>query len=381
MLHDPIAQFESAFAHYQGAESARAFWMGRIGLFAVLKALGVREDDNVGICAYTCVGVVEAVTRLRARPVFLDVDDDMNIDPAAIERTTRPMKALILQHTFGVPCDIRASLDAARRAGVPVIEDCCHSLGALVGERRVGTFAPAAVFSFQWGKPYSTGQGGMATFQDSALAEQVTRICQSEGVAPSAKQNFSLSLQRMLFRYLVTPRTRKWLKAAYKTACRIGVVSGSEPSSADLIGNADGFLRGSGAGQGAAGIAGMQTWPERLRKRNAAAAEWIRRFRDAGISVRAPRTGDTPMYLRVPVRVRKKDELLHRADAENLDIAGWYSTPAHPFTGKILEELGYDARECPNAERAFREVVTVPTWPVMNARQMDRAVTLVREAL
>src|SRR5213594_1459050 len=113
MPANPIEQFEAAFADYQEAAAARAFWMGRIGLYAVLKALGVGQDDRVGICSYTCVGVVEAVTRLRARPVFLDVDRHMNISTAALEQQAQPLKALVLQHTFGVPCDLKRSLEWA----------------------------------------------------------------------------------------------------------------------------------------------------------------------------------------------------------------------------------------------------------------------------
>src|SRR5262245_58363681 len=127
----PTTRFESAFADYQGAACARSFWTGRIGLYAVLKALGVRQNHRVGICTFTCMGVIEAIARLGACPVFLDVDRHMNIAPAALMRLKTPIKALILQHTFGVPCNLDPSMAWAKQNRVPVIEDCCHALGAM----------------------------------------------------------------------------------------------------------------------------------------------------------------------------------------------------------------------------------------------------------
>ena len=86
------------------------------------------------------------------------------------------------------------------------------------------------------------------------------------------------------------------------------------------------------------------------------------------------------MYLRLPLWIRHKAELLRRADEENLDIAGWYSTPAHPCTGQILQDLGYEPAACPRTEEAFHSVVTLPTWPALRPAQLERAVQLLRDA-
>ena len=243
MARDAVRHFEEAFAECQEAVAARAFWMGRVGLYALLRALGVGQGDRVGICSFTCVGVVEAVTRLRATPVFLDVDEHLNVAPAALERLTAPLKALVLQYTFGVPSQLDAALAWAERQKVPVVEDCCHALDATWDGKRVGTYGVGALFAFEWGKPFSAGQGGMVTFQDAGLAREVDRIIAADAVDPKWHEAASLSLQRPLYRWLVTPRTRRMLRSGYRWAARRGLISGLQPRSDQLIGEAEGFFK------------------------------------------------------------------------------------------------------------------------------------------
>ncbi|MFQ5807707.1 MAG: DegT/DnrJ/EryC1/StrS family aminotransferase [Phycisphaerae bacterium] len=381
MARDAVRQFEAAFAEYQGAAAARAFWMGRVGLCAVLRALGVAEGDRVGLCAYTCLGTVEGVCRLRARPVFLDVDRHMNIAPAALERPNTPLKALVLQHTFGVPSDIDAALSRAHKDNIPVIEDCCHALGATWKERLVGTFGVAAIFSFQWGKSFSTGQGGMLTFQDASLARELDRLAATDAVVPTWREAGSLAVQRQLFRWFVTPRTRPWLRKVYGWACNRGLISGSEPTSEQLLGPAKGFFKLCSPGQARAGLRQLRLWPETMQRRCETAAEIHRELDRAGVAFERPDSCASPVYLRCPVWVRSKQAALETSAAQNLDVAGWYCTPAHPLEGRALEELGYQPGSCPTAEAAFARVVTLPTWPALKPAQLGAAVRIIQNAV
>jgi perosamine synthetase len=376
MSRNPIRQFEAILAEYQGAAGGRAFWMGRVGLYAVLKALGVRPGDRVGICAYVCAGVVEAVTRLRAIPVFLDVDRRLNISPASLDRLTQPLAALVLQHTFGVPCDLDASLAWADQHSVPVIEDCCHALGATWKGARVGTFGQAAIFSFEWGKPFTIGQGGMVTFPDAALVREVDALVASEGVRPSLGASVSLACQRQLHRYLLTPSTERVLAFGYHWACQHGWVSGSEPQHESLVGEAEGFLRLCSPGQARAGVRQMRRWPETMRRRQDAAQAIRARLQREGIPLIEPDPRSVPMYLRYPIWVRSKERALAAAEKAGVDLAGWYTSPAHPLQGEALTALGYVAAECPTAEQAFASVVTLPTWPAMSPAKLEEAVAL-----
>lgn len=374
-----ITRFESAFAEYQGAACARAFWMGRVGLYAVLKALGVGEGHRVGICTFTCLGVVESVTRLKARPVFLDVDRHMNISPSALQRLKAPLKALILQHTFGVPCDIQASLEWARTRRVPVIEDSCHAVGAEYQEQRVGRFGLASIYSLQFGKPLIAGQGGMVTFNDPALAQEVDEIIAKEGVKPRFRHAASLGAQRRLFRWFVRPLTRRIMKKGYDWACRRRIISGSEPDAADLVGHSEGFLRLCSGGQAKAGIKALREYPEVLMKRVDNALWMQRKLTDEGLNVESAPPGTMPVYLRLPIWVSGKQGILAQADRERVDIAGWYASPGHPLRGLSLLDLDYNPAEHPAAEKAFAQVVTLPTYPRLSPQQLDHTIQVIKQ--
>jgi perosamine synthetase len=177
----------------------RALWTGRVALDVVLRALGVDPGDRVALCAFTCVRVVETVTRLSAIPAFLDVDRRLNIAAPALERLDTPPAALVLQYAFGVPSGVETCLAwAAARHSVG--GRLLPRAGATWNGRRVGSFCCAAVFSFEWSKPFSTGPSGMLTFPQANLAREVDRVSAHEGVAPGFRESAALGLQRVLDR-------------------------------------------------------------------------------------------------------------------------------------------------------------------------------------
>lgn len=381
MSSDPVREFENAFAEHQEAAAARAFWMGRVALYALLRVLGVGAGDRVGLCSYTCVGAVEPVTRLRAVPVFLDVDRHMNVSPHALEHLKAPLKVLIVQPTFGVPSGLDACLAWAKARSVPVIEDCCHALDATWDGRKVGTFGVGAIFGFEWGKPFSTGQGGLVTFNDHTLAREVDRLVKAEATPPSRRDAQILRVQRHLHGWLVRPRSRRILRSAYRWAGRRGWITTSETRASQLIGPGEGFFRLFSPSQARAALKELRRWPENRAGRDEAAHVLRERLRTEGIEVVEPESKARPVYLRVPIWIRQKERLLAQAQSALLDIAGWYSSPGHPLRGEVLRDLGYDPADCPTAEDAFARVVTLPTRPALKPAQLDAAVRLVRMAI
>ena len=171
MTKSAVQRYEDAFASWLGVQRACAFWKGRVALYAILKALDVGPGDEVLMPGYTCVMNVNPVKYLGAKPVYVDVDPvTYNITAESLtDRITPRAKVIIAQHTYGYPCDMDAVMDVARRDGLTVIEDCCLALGPTYKGRKVGTFGAAAYFSFQWNKPFTSGLGGMAVFQDDDL--------------------------------------------------------------------------------------------------------------------------------------------------------------------------------------------------------------------
>lgn len=355
--------------------------MGRVALFTALRALGVGDGDRVGICSYTCLGVVEPIVRLGATPVFLDVDRHMNIDNNAIERDASTLKALVLQHTFGVPCDLDFALEWAGSRGVPIVEDACHAVGAKWRGRAIGTFGKAAVFSFQWGKPISTGQGGMLVLNDTELVDEVDRLLEAESVPPTAKQAMSLRVQRWLHEWLVTPRTKRALRAVFGVVAKTGLVSGSEAASPNLRSIPPGFLRRMSASQARVGLDRIAKLPAWIAQRREAFAEARNMLAAAGVALPPIDARAEPAPLRIAAWLRDKPGALHAGQRAAIDLAGWYWTPAHPVPIPQLAEFGYEAGQCPSAERAFDSVVTLPTRPRLSTSRLAEAVKIMKEAI
>ena len=132
MSQHTLPTYEESFAAYVGASFAIACWKGRVALYAILKALGVQEGDEVILPGYTCVMAVNPVVYLGATPVYVDIEPDtFNMDPARLEaRVSDRTQLIIVQHTYGFPADMDAISEIASRRTIPIVDDCCLSLGS-----------------------------------------------------------------------------------------------------------------------------------------------------------------------------------------------------------------------------------------------------------
>jgi dTDP-4-amino-4,6-dideoxygalactose transaminase len=181
-----IRRFEEAFAQYTGVKYAVAVASARLGLWLGLKALGLKEGDEVILPAYTFHAMPIMVKLAGTKPVFVDVDSSTyNINPELIEAAITPRtRAIILAHIFGQPADMEKITDIAERNGLFVIEDCAHSLGASFQGKKVGAWGKMGLFSFSIGKNMPCFGGGMVTTDDGELAEKL-RGLQSDFRLPS----------------------------------------------------------------------------------------------------------------------------------------------------------------------------------------------------
>ncbi|MFO7166766.1 MAG: DegT/DnrJ/EryC1/StrS family aminotransferase [Chloroflexota bacterium] len=162
-----VAAFEQAFARYLGAAHALAVSSGTAALRLGLAALGVGPGDEVIVPAVTFIASVGAVVAARARPVFAEVDELMQLDPADLERRlTRRTKAIMPVHLSGVAADMDPILEFARANGLKVIEDAAQSCGSRYKGRPVGTIGDVGCFSFQLEKNITSGEGGALVTND-----------------------------------------------------------------------------------------------------------------------------------------------------------------------------------------------------------------------
>lgn len=157
-----VSAFEQAFAAYVGAAHALATSSGTAALRVGLAGMGVGPGDEVIVPAVTFIASVGAIVASRARPVFAEVDDLMQIDPADLERClTKRTRAIMPVHLSGVAADMDPIMAFARQHGLLVIEDAAQSCGSLYKGHHVGTIGDVGCFSFQLEKNITSGEGGI----------------------------------------------------------------------------------------------------------------------------------------------------------------------------------------------------------------------------
>jgi dTDP-4-amino-4,6-dideoxygalactose transaminase len=165
-------EFEARWASWIGAAHAVSCSSGTAALHTALLALGIQPGDEVIVPSHTFLSTSLAVLHAGATPVFCDVGEDHTINPRALEALiTERTRAVIVVHLYGIVCAMDRVLDAARRRGLSVVEDCAQSVGGEFHGKKAGTLGDAGCFSFSEGKHVSTGgEGGMVVTDSDQLA-------------------------------------------------------------------------------------------------------------------------------------------------------------------------------------------------------------------
>ena len=173
-----VAEFEDRFAAQHGCRHGIAVVNGTVSLRIALLAAGIRAEDEVIIPPYTFFSTASAVIEANAVPVFADVElDTFNLDPRAVEAAvTSRTRAIIPVHFAGQPADMKAIMAIARKRKLLVIEDAAHAHGASYRGQLAGSLSHIASFSFQSSKNMTSGEGGILTTNNGALAESCRSI-------------------------------------------------------------------------------------------------------------------------------------------------------------------------------------------------------------
>ena len=370
-----LERYQASFAELLGAKWAFGFWKGRVALYAILKALGIGEGDEVVVPAYTCVMAVNPIVYLGAKPIFVDIDPTTyNLDPNLVERALTPnTRLLIAQHTYGNPADMGALLDISHRKGLPIVEDSCLAFGSTYRGRKVGTFGIASYFSFQWNKPYTTGLGGMAAVHDKRLAERIAALCEAETMQPSRREVGMLWAQHAVYRALIYPRTTALAQNVYRYLTRRGLVVGSSTSQEYAPTMAPDFFKRMSAMQARIGLRRLHQSDRHHAHRRRMAVRYERLLAERGWPVFRPTADSDPVLVRYPVRVADKPRALASAARHFVELGSWFECPLHPIETP-MEAYGYRTGMCPHADRASIETVNLPTHPRANAATARRSV-------
>jgi dTDP-4-amino-4,6-dideoxygalactose transaminase len=318
---------EAAFARdVSGTAEAVAVSNGTAALHIALMAHDIGPGDEVITTPFTFQATANMVLATGARPVFVDVCEDGNIDPSLVEAAITPRtKALLPVHLYGRLCAIEALADIARRHNLALIEDAAQAHGATLRGRSAGSFGTGC-FSFYATKNVMSGEGGMLSTNDPALAERMRRL-RHHGQAEAYK---SIELG---FNYRLT----------------------------DL--------------QAALGLAQLGRIAALTEQRRRNAAHLTQHLRGVEAPP-APEEDASMVWHQYTVRVREnRDGLLRWLRERDIEAAVYYPLllPEQP----LYRGLGYGADAYPVASRLTREVISLPVHPGLSQGDLDQIIEAV----
>jgi len=191
-LGPQLEKFESDFCKYSKAKYAIAVSNCTAALHLSLKALGIKENDEVIIPDLTFVADANAVLACNAKPVVADINkENFFFSISNVKKNiTKKTKAIIPVHIYGQVCNIEEILDLAKDNNLKVVEDCAHAVGTFHKSKHVGTIGNTGCFSFYPTKNITTAEGGMVTTNSKEIAEKIRQL-RSHGMTKSLKSRYS----------------------------------------------------------------------------------------------------------------------------------------------------------------------------------------------
>ncbi len=348
---------------------------GRQALYNVLRAFKVGKGDEVIIQAFTCIAVPEAIIWTGARPVYADIDPKTyNLDPGQVQRKiTSRTKAIIVQHTFGIPGPLQELQQIAREHNIPLIEDCAHALGGEYQNKKLGTFGDAAIVSFGRDKIISSVFGGAVVTSRRDIMEFVLQEAQRRKLPPVSWIVQQL-LHPILFQLIVPHYFRASAgKALLVLAQKIKLLSraveleeqrGVRPSHIHYA-------------YSPALAHLLLTQLEQLESftvhRRKVAAAYQKALPKAHVTLPSPLPESKPAWLRFPLQVDDPIDMRHQAREVGMLLGDWYNAPLVPGNCS-LAAFQYEPGSCPVAEEATRHVINLPTYPRLSMKQVEKVI-------
>lgn len=329
-----VAEFEKAYADATGIAHCVGVANGTDALELALRAAGVGRDDEVVLPANTFIATAEAVSRIGARPVLVDVDPEfLLIDPAKVEAALTPRtKAIVPVHLFGQTAPVEQLLPLAQAHGAVIVEDAAQSQGATRHGRPAGGLGLAAGTSFYPGKNLgAAGDAGAVLTNDPEIAARV-RTLSAHG------------------------SDRKYVHDL------IGVNSRLDTIQAVVL---------------LAKLKRLARWNDLRRE---AAARYTELLADVpGVQVPTVAPGNVDVWHLYVIRVEERDRVLDELHAAGIGAGIHYPYPVH--LTKAYAELGLGPGSFPVAEAAAGRILSLPLYPHITAEQQAQVVSVLASAL
>ncbi len=339
----------------------------RTGLRVLLTALNLEPGARIGVQAYTCHTVFQAIAKAGFTPCFIDIDDNYAIDTADLERKIDAIDALIVCHTFGIP----ACMEKIKKitSAKPVIEDCAHSLFSLYNDRLTGTIGDAAIFSFGHGKYPSIGKGGFTIVTDKSLSERVNaeihHLKRTSTIAEikNAVINYiwAFAYKKPIYSLLTFPVGKRLDKKM------------------DFLGKFT-FNESSGFNSNIALLSKKFAYYKKVHQKQLKNGRYLsQQLKGMFGCIAEYEAGDhafhcTFNYYLFPLRSKKRDDVVAALLKKGIE-SGKHFHQSLTWAG----EYGYQPGDCPNTEKIVSEIFTVPSNYKLKEKHLDKIINTLKE--
>ncbi|MFC1663936.1 DegT/DnrJ/EryC1/StrS family aminotransferase [Patescibacteria group bacterium] len=378
-----IKNLEEEFKKYLGVKYAVSFNSGRSGLMAILEALKI-GGGNILLQSFTCNSAVNPILGKGAKPIFVDIDDTLNLDPEdLIKKISSSSKAIMVQHNFGWPAKIEEISRFAKENNLFLIEDCAHSLGAKYRGKFCGTLGDVAFFSFGRDKVISSVFGGMAVTNNEALAERIKEF-QKKLEYPSNFWILQQLLHPILTNYLILPAYglngflgRILLGVFHKFSILSKAVYKKEKKG-EVCEYFSKRLPNVLAILALNQLKKIERFNEHRRK---IANFYQKELKDKNFVLPLSEVPEdiNPTFLRFPILINKDtDEVLEKARKRKIYLNdGWRKSPIVP-PDTNLEKMQYELGSCPKAEKVAQSIINLPTHINISEREAKKIVEFLK---
>jgi dTDP-4-amino-4,6-dideoxygalactose transaminase len=329
-----VAQFEQSFAKYCGADFGIANANGTTSLHTALLMFGIKPGDKVVTTPFTFIATANSILFCGASPVFVDIDaKTFNMDPVKLEealKKEKDIKAVLVVHLYGLPCDMDAILKLKKKYKFKLIEDACQAHGAEFKKKKVGTFGDAAAFSFYATKNMMTGEGGIV-LTNSVRANKYGRQIINHG----RKDHSTYTILGYNFRLT-------------NLAAAIGIAQ----------------------------LEQLENW---IAKRIANAKKYNEAFKDLEFL--------KPMYVpencrhvfhQYTVRIFYKERESFMKYLSDKGVGSEIYYPCVIYKQPFYKKLGYMTGLCKEAEKAAMEIISLPVHPSLSSVEVDKIIKVVK---
>jgi len=329
ILGPEVVAFEREFADFCGVQRSVSVATGTCALHLVLRDLGLRPGDEVITVPNSFIATAATIALTGARPVFVDIGADLNMDPARLAAAITPhTKAIVPVHLTGRPARMREILSIAERHHLFVLEDAAQAVGAKLDGQRVGSWGHAAGFSLHPLKNlYAIGDGGIVTSRDAAVLDRLL-LSRNHGLRTRNECEFWSFNSR--------------LDEVQAAMLRVQLC----------------YLE------------------RRTEERRRLAFRYNQLLRPY-VTVPDEGDGEYCVYQTYVVKAERRDELQHFLVTNGVEALVHYPTPIH--LQPAAKSLGYHTADFPVTLQAAAHILSLPLYPGLTAAQQDRVVELITE--